>query len=220
MQLLDWQYLIFLLPIAFGTLYLLLLASGLGGGSESGDADASAGHDLGMDHGDIAHGDLGHADAGHAGADHDLSPGLFGMVVSFLGIGKVPMSILMMSYCFVWGAAGIAGLTMLGESSVTRAIGIAAAGSILVTRYLAIGISKLVPSVESYSTPLATLVGLGGEVLYAITDSSGSVRVRDAGDNLRDVPCRVGPGDASIPAGTKVVLFHYDAAKKVFYVSK
>jgi hypothetical protein len=226
MQLLDWQYLIFLLPIALGVLYLLLLASGLGGGSEAGDADASVDHDLGMDHGDvgvdqgdIAHGDISDAHVEHAGADHDLHPGVLGSAVSFLGIGKVPMSILMMSYCFVWGATGMASLNMLGEPSVTKAIGIAAGASVLITRYLALGIAKLVPSVESYHTPLSTLVGLGGEVLYAITDSSGTVRVHDVETNLRDVPCRVAPGDKSIPAGTKVVLFHYDAAKQVFYVS-
>jgi hypothetical protein len=219
MQLLDWQYLIFLLPIAFGALYLLLLASGLSGGTESGDADASVGHDLGVDHGDVAHGDIGHAQVEHAGADHEFHPGVFDTVISFLGIGKVPISILMMSYCFVWGTVGMASLTMLGEPSVGKAIGIAVAASVLVTRYLAIGIAKVVPSVETYHTPQSTLVGLGGEVLYAITGTSGIVRVRDVNDNLRDVPCRVGAGDKSIPAGTKVVLFHYDPAKKVFFVS-
>ncbi|HVP10125.1 MAG TPA: hypothetical protein VMV94_02945 [Phycisphaerae bacterium] len=226
MQLLDWQYLIFLLPIAFGALYLLLLAAGLSGGTEAGDADASVDHDLamdhgdvGVDHGDLAHGDIGHAHVEHAGMDQELHPGAFETFISFLGIGKVPVSILMMSYCFVWGVVGMASLTMLGEPSVGRAIAIAVVASIVVTRYLAIGIAKLVPSVESYSTPLSTLVGLGGEVLYAITDASGTVRVRDPQDNIRDVPCRVAPGDKSIPAGTKVVLFHYDRVKKVFFVS-
>ena len=233
MQLLDWQYLIFLLPIAFGALYLLLMAAGLSGGSETGDADASVDHDVGMDHGDVdadqgdvtadhgdvAAGDVGHAHIEHAGLDQELHPGLFDTAIGFLGIGKVPMSILMMSYCFIWGVSGMASITLLGEQAAVKAIGIAVVASILVTRYFAIGLSKLVPSVESYHTPQSTLVGLGGEVLYAITDSSGIVRVRDAQDNLRDVPCRVAPGDKRIPAGTEVVLLHYDPVKKVFFVS-
>lgn len=230
MQLLDWQYLIFLLPIAFGTMYLLLMAVGMFGGE--GDADVSAGHDVGLDHGDVgvghgdiahadvSHGDIGHAHVEHAGAGHGMHAGAFDALLGFFGLGKAPLSILMMSYCFVWGGVGVAGLTLLGEPAVWKAAGIAAVTTVLGTRYLAIGLSKVIPSVESYHTPLAALEGLSGEVLYAITENSGTVRVRDQQQNLRDVPCRIAPGEKSIPAGTKVVLFYYDPKTGMFAVSR
>jgi hypothetical protein len=236
MQLLDWQYLIFLLPIGFGTMYLLLMAVGMFGGEDG--SDISAGHDISVDHGevgvdhgsietghgdiahgDMAHGDLGHAEGGSADAGHDLHPSILDVLLGFLGFGKVPMSILIMSYCFVWGGVGLAVLRLLSERSVGRAAGTAAAASVLVTRYLAIAIAKLVPSMESYHVPLSDLEGLSGEVLYAVTQDSGTVRVRDQRRNLRDVPCRVAPGEKNISAGNKVVLFCFDKKTRTFIVA-
>lgn len=229
MQILDWQYLIFLLPIALGALYVLLMAVGMFG--SEGDADVSAGHDAGVDHGDItashgdiahgdvAHGEVGHAHLEHACVGHHVHLSIFDALLGFLGFGKAPMSILMMSYCFVWGGMGLAGLTLFGESAIWRAAGIAGVTTVIGTRYLAIGLARLIPSVESYHTPLADLEGLTGEVLYAITEDSGTVRVRDQQHNLRDVPCRVARGEKSIPAGSKVVLFYYNPATKTFVVA-
>lgn len=243
MQLLEWQYLIFLVPIGFGILYLLMMAVGLFGDGAGADTDADGGdvaaetdldadhdvdlgHDVALDHGHVDLGDLGHADVahphgGHAGAEHGLyQPSLFASFIGFLGIGKVPLSILMMSYCFVWGGAGLAGVTLLGIPRAWTAVAIAAAAAVFITRHLAHGLARLIPSVETYHTPLATLVGLRGEVLYAVTNASGTVRVRDPQQNQRDVPCRVAPGAENIAAGSQVVLVRYDPTRKWFLVAQ
>jgi membrane protein implicated in regulation of membrane protease activity len=239
MQLLEWQNLIFLLPIGLGALYLVLMALGAPSGGESGDTDvggdadvsveagADFDHDADLDHGvEVGHGaDLGHG----VGADHEvptahtdlhleLHPSALAAFLGFLGIGKVPISILMMSYCFVWGAVGLAGVTVFGKDSIWTAIGVAAGAAVLVTRYLAAGISRLLPSVASYYTPERDLVGLKGEVLYEVTESSGMVRLCDERNNLHDVSCHVRPGVKSVPAGTTVVLLRYNAAARVFLV--
>ena len=247
MNLLEWQYLIFLLPIGLGALYLILMALGLSFGEHAADlgadqdadvsvdqGDLGVDHDVGLDHDvdvdqdvgvdhDVAveHGDvsLEHAAAaGQADLASEFHPGALDALIGFLGVGKVPLTILLMSYCFIWGGAGLISLTFLGKVAVWPAIGIAAAAAVLVTRHLAAALARLIPSVESYHTPQRQLVGLRGEVLYEVTETSGMVRVRDEQQNLRDVDARVSPGVTGIPAGTSVVLQRYDAATKSFFV--
>jgi len=216
MQLLEWQSLIFLLPIVAGALYLILMALGLSWGEHGAGGDL--GHDVGLDHGaDVDHGaDLDHG----TDVDHgvDAHPGALAGIASFLGVGKVPLAILGMSYCFVWGAAGLASLTWLGPQAVWTAVALALAAAVFVTRHLAAGIARLVPSVETYSTPARALVGLRGEVLYEVTDRSGVVRVCDPENTLHDVAGRISAGGAPLGAGTTVVLKRYDAAAGFFYV--
>ncbi len=231
MQLLEWQNLIFMVPIGLGTLYLLMLAVGASAGDHGHAADVghepdlSADHDLSAEHALSAEHGLGlehHAglehtpDAGHGGAEHEVHPSLLATLVGLLGIGKVPFSILLLSYCFVWGVAGLASNILLEHKSPWVAIAIAAGAAVVVTRHLALGLSRLIPSVESYHTPLRQLLGLEGQVLYQVTENSGVVRVRDQQDTLRDVSCRVKPGSPSIPAGTRVVLLSYDASTRTF----
>ncbi len=86
MALLDWQNLIFLLPMLAALGYTLLMAAGLGFGEHGIDVDLDVGHDLdaGVEH-DL---DTDH-DIGHAGALASLL-GLF-------GVGRVPLSILILS---------------------------------------------------------------------------------------------------------------------------
>jgi membrane protein implicated in regulation of membrane protease activity len=183
------------------------------------DVDVDADTDVSLEHGgDFAHGDVGHGELAHGAGGHEVHASALGAFVGFLGIGKVPLSILMMSYCFVWGVAGLVSVTLLGKEPLWPAVAIAAGAAVLITRQLAAGLSRLIPSVESYHTPQRQLVGLRGDVLYEVTDSSGVVRVHGPQDTLRDVSCRVVPGAKNIPAGTSVVLLRYDAATGVFYV--
>jgi hypothetical protein len=236
MQLLEWQNLIFLVPIAFGALYLLLLAVGLSFGEhgadtdvghdadvsvEQGDADLSS--DAGIDHDvDVDH-DIGAeqaGDVGHAEGAAGLEGGTFEALIGFFGVGKVPLTILMMSYCFVWGGAGLIAINILGQDAAWPAIGIAAGAAVFGTRYLAKGLGRLIPSVETYHTPQRHLVGLRGEVLYEVTETSGVVRVCDEQQNLRDVAARVGPGVRPVPAGATVVLQRYNGATKSFLVAR
>jgi len=230
---LEWQFLLFLVPIALGVLYvLLMLMGGVGAGhgeADGGDADAGAGElatvdaDAGVDlHADAGHFDL--HDAAHPGAagaqTHAAGAGGFVSVAAgFLGFGRVPLSILIMCYCFVWGLVGMATLTLAGPARISLAIALALAASILATRQIALLLSRLLPSYESYYTPPRALLGLHGQVLYEVTASSGVVRLRDERQNLRDMPARVYPGQAPIRAGERVALLRYDAAARTFLVA-
>jgi membrane protein implicated in regulation of membrane protease activity len=148
-----------------------------------------------------------------------LHVGAFGSVIGFLGVGKVPLTILLMSYCFVWGAVGLSAITLWGTAAVGKAVAVALIAAVLVTRFVAAGIARVLPSVESYHTPLRQLVGLSGEVLYEVTNDSGTVRLRDPSSDLRDVSSRIPAGAPRLPAGTRVMLLRYDAAARTFLVT-
>ncbi len=210
MALLDWQNLIFLLPMLAALAYTLLMASGLGFGEHGVAVD----HDmaLGVDH-DV-----------NAGAAHDLHTGNDGghsgslaRLLGLFGVGKVPLSILILSACFLWGAVGLALNVWLGTEDMFRVSGLAALAAVVGTRLLAEGLSALMPGEESYHTPKEELVGLVGDVLYEVTPTSGAVRLRDPTGNLLDLDCRIHAGDC-VKAAQRVVLDEYDPAADLFYV--
>ena len=124
-----------------------------------------------------------------------------------------------MSYCFVWGVAGILGLAFLGKDPAWLSIAIAGGAAVVITGQLAGFVGRLIPSVETYSTPPRALLGLTGKVLYTVTDTSGVVRLRDERASLRDVACRVAGGTPPIAAGSVVVLQRFDRAARVFQVA-
>jgi hypothetical protein len=245
MQLLEWQYLLFLAPIGLGALYLLVMAAGLVG--EGGDADVDADADLGADVAADVDADADLGDAGDVGvdadtdadigadldydadlaADHDAGlahaagaePGVFTAVATLLGIGKVPLSLLLLTYLLVWGGAGLITLTLVGQQRVAIAIAVAAAAALLIPRQLAGVVARLVPAFETYAMPARGLLGLTGLVLYRVTADSGTVRVHEPGGTFRDVPGRTAEGVESIPADTPVVLLRYDPRTEVYTVA-
>ena len=84
MNLLAWYNLIFLLPLAVGLLLIFGNMAGIGA-----DADADVDHDADADH------------------DHDAGSKLFLHVLTALGVGKVPLSIVMMLMCMIFGGIGM-----------------------------------------------------------------------------------------------------------------
>jgi hypothetical protein len=220
MAILEWQNLIFLLPMAAAILYILLMAVGLSWG---GGADLDAGHDVHIEVGHDVHFDAGHdagdathsAEHGHEG--HDSHAGLFGRICGVLGIGKIPISILGMSYCMIWGATGLVLNAWLGTDEIVRIVLYAALAAVIGGRAIAEGLARMMPREESYHTPKAALVGQVGEVLYEVTRTSGAVRLHDPSGNLLDLDCRV-QDDTGIKAGTKVVLHEYEPSADIFFV--
>ena len=219
MGLLEWQNLIFVLPMSAALLYVVLLASGLSFGDHG---DVAAGHDLhvAVDHDlDAGHDLSGGADQAVDTAEsaHGHPPHILGALLTLLGVGKVPVSILILSACLTWGAAGLILNVVLGTTSMQRVVGFALLAAVVGTRLLAEGLALVLPGEESYHTPKPQLVGEAGQVLYAVTRTSGTVRLQDRSGNLLDLDCRT-YGEESIPAGARVVLQEYDPAADVFFV--
>jgi hypothetical protein len=211
MTMLEWQNLIFLLPMLGAILYILMMAVGVISG-EGGDLDAD--HDVHVEVGHDVSPDAGHdADAGHGGAHL----GLLERALGLLGVGKVPLSILCLSFGLIWGAAGLVLNAVLGVEGMRQNILFAALAALLGGRTIAEGLAYLLPREESYHTPKADLVGQVGEVMYEVTHSAGTVRLSDPSGNLLDLDCRIEDGP-DLKAGTRVVLHKYDSAADVFFV--
>lgn len=228
-DLLQWWNLVFLLPSAGAFIYLVFLASGLGGVEHDSDVHADVhldahldvGHELSMDH-ELDHGIEHAADHGYdAEASH--GPSIFHQALSFLGIGRIPFSLVAMSFAFLWGFLGYTTNSLAKEMIpnpyvfVWLSLVVAGIGSSWGTGFLAGLISRFLPSVESYGSSGEDLVGKTAEARYAITDRSGSAILRDSFGNLLEVSCRSQGGEA-IPSGCRVVLAYYDERERLYVV--
>lgn len=243
---LGWWNLIYLAPFLIALTYLGVYVMT---GMTFGDAD----HDVSADHGgDAAHdaadhsaekelswepsaevqadahaalGDEAHHDtAHHAGADR--TPG-FGAVslLSIIGFGKVPLSLMLMILLICWGISGFATNQLLhktmsdGDNVGLISLPIAAVISLVATAILTRVLGKVMPRDESTAKTLPQLVGQEGTAILPITEGFGLAKVLDGSGVGIQVPCRVAPGQETISADRAVVLMRFDRTERVFYVT-
>lgn len=214
MKFLQWWNLVFILPFFTAVASTLLLASGM---IAHGDGDAD--HDVSIDH-DFDHG----IEGGYHDIEHEREG--FGLkVLSFLGFGKVPISILLTSFCYVWGFSGFVSNIALESALKFPFIyfwfSVFNAGflSVFSTKYLAKGIAAVMPSTETYGLKNEDFVGKIATVRYPITEKSGAAWFYDQHKTLQEVPCRVFPGEEIISLNMRVVLMRYDGKERAFFVS-
>lgn len=206
-SLLQWWNLIFLLPALAAVLYLLLLALG---------ALPAEGHELAI-------GDAGHVEL-HDGLAHDHDGGdpLHG-ALNLIGVGRVPLSLILISFAILWGVFGWLGTRLFSnffpvpEVYFWPSLLFAFVGAAVCTRLLASGLGRVMPGTETYGAGARELIGRMASVRYPLTESAGTVQVHDRHGSLHEVPARVLPGEATIPMGARVVLWRYDAEGGVYF---
>jgi len=206
-QYLQWQYLLFELPFAFGLIYLGMMMVGLG--TDGPDMDHDFDHDS---HNNIETGDVS-------------SGNILLEALSLLGVGKVPISIVIMCFCFSWGFFGWATNELLSPIFpamlyVWASLAVAFFGSVTTTKSLAQLIAKFMPGTETFCTSESNLVGKRATAKYPITDSSGSATLIDEHGHFQEVICRVDPSSEHIPIDTMVVLVRYERDEHAFYVRR
>jgi membrane protein implicated in regulation of membrane protease activity len=148
---------VFGVPLVAGVLLVLGLAFGL----------AEFGSELEMDLDDGVEGD----------AD--------GLLVA-LGVGRVPLSVLLLLLLLSFGGLGLVvyPLLLLAVSAGLALIAawlLAGLGSLLVTRLLGGLFARYLPSVETYASEKRELVGRAAVVLMRLSDVEHVLRVKDAG---------------------------------------
>ncbi|MBI2877713.1 MAG: DUF1449 family protein [Candidatus Tectomicrobia bacterium] len=188
MEFLAWWNLIFLLPGSVGILLALLAALGVGD-DHGPDVDAHVDTvaieteveaDLEADH---------EADVHHGGG------GLLADLLSLLGVGQVPLGILLTMLCLLFGFIGfgvnqlLAGLLPVW-GFVPISLGAAALGSLFLTGSLARVVSRFLPAEESYVTSFEALAGQTGKVVLLCSPTEGYAQVRDRYGNLQEVHCQ------------------------------
>ncbi len=213
-ELLLWQNVIFWAPMIVGTL-LYALSSLVGGDHDHSEGDLHA--DVGAE-ADAAAGSDGDA-AGHdAGHDAGHEAGLQSSIWAYFGVGKVPLAAVLASLMFGWGIAGMVTNQLAGLSRVSASIAVAGLFALLFTRIVTRLIARYVPAYQSYSQGGSALFLTEGEVLYTVSAKSGTVRVLDRYNNLRDLDCRVRPDQPPIGKGEKVYVDDYDARTHTYFV--
>lgn len=191
------------------------------GDVESGvDTEANAPGDGAAVH---AH-DAGH---GHAAGEHahDDHPSARALTLSWLGVGRVPLSLILMTLLMTWGLIGFAanqfGRQVVSEPSqfVLASLPIALVGSLLSTGLISKAIGHYLPTSETYARRRHELLGEVGQAVYEINDTFGMAAVRDSGGDRHQIACRVQPGADAIPKGSIVVLVGYHGEERFFYVA-
>ncbi|MGC4042365.1 MAG: DUF1449 family protein [Armatimonas sp.] len=201
MNLLRWEWLIFLVPLGLGILIALSAVVGVGG-----EHDADTDHALEMDHD-------GGSDLDHNGDGH----------VSFLewmGVGAAPLSLVGLSFLLLFAVVGLLGNLAWGIERVWFSLGLATVVTTVGTRYLAKGLARLAPATETHSVARHELIGCEGVAIYPITATSGTARLYDRLKNLRQLDCRTFTGDDDIPEGARITVVDYDTERQVFTVRR
>ena len=242
----SWWNLVFIVPFLLALLYLgLYTASGITFGEPDADADFDADADADVDA--DADGEMGvdadhDADLGAEGdfdadadadvdADHDhdadhAGGSALGQALTWLGVGRVPVSLLVMVLLMVWGAAGFIFNYLailwpgLPQNAAMAGISLPAAGllSILATRGVSRLIVRFMPLDAAHVIRRHELLGLVGEAILPIDKQVGLAALRDSDGDLHQIPCRRHGDGPAIDKGAKVKLVAYNGKQKLYYV--
>jgi hypothetical protein len=215
-------------PFAVALVYLAaVVMTGVGMGDTDVDADADAGVDADADADTDGNADSdadGHDANGHDADGDAHHPSAAGLALAWLGVGRVPVSLLVVVLLLTWGGTGFV-VNMLARPSVEwyaarLSIPVAAPVSVLVTRAVVMLIGRFMPLNETSARPRGHLVGSVGEAIYGIDERFGMAGVRDPQGDLHQVTCRVGEGVPPIDKGSRVKLVAYSARDRMFFVTR
>jgi Protein of unknown function (DUF1449) len=201
--LLAWHNVIFYIPLVIGV--LLVLGSAFGSHDQDGDVE----HDV--------HGALdapGHGD-GH---------GALGKALEVLGVGRVPLTVVLMMASLLFGGLGVIMNTLLSAARVpgwlVPAIAIVAAfaGMLFLTGSAVRVINRAMPATETYRITRHEFAGCTGVLLLPADESSGYAQVKDREGNVHNVKCHTS-GD-TIAKGTPILIVQYEEESKTYLVTK
>ncbi len=214
----DWQNLVFAIPLALTLVLGVLAATGILGSGGDGDHDAD--HDADADH--YADHDAD-ADADQD-ADHDADDAsVGGQLASLLGIGRAPLTLVLASF---FGLFGIVGLLLnrtleqlagRGVLAFSGALLGALVASVAGTRALSSVVGRALPKVETYVARGRDFEGLIGDAETAIDARGGLVRVKDPHGTVQQLRCVV-RDDAPIARSARVLLVEYDPSSQTYFV--
>jgi membrane protein implicated in regulation of membrane protease activity len=149
--------------------------------------------------------------AGAVELDLDADAG-GGALLDWLGIGRVPLLMLLVVFLAAFGLLGLALQQAIGPLSAWIAGPIAAAAALPVTGIGARGLARIMPQDETTAVSLETLVGRRGTVTVgtARSGSPAQARVRDVHGQSHYVMVEPHDPGHSIAEGETVLLIRRD----------
>lgn len=210
-----WQNIVFFIPIAVGI--ILVFGSAFGGHDADGDHDVDGDAD---NDGDVR--GAGHIDdPSHQHAD-GVEKGLFGKALSVLGIGRVPLTMVMMMASLLFGGIGIVMNTILSALISVPwiyapiSIAVAFLGMVTLTGNAAKLLNRYMPTTETYRVSKHDLAGQTGVLLLPSDTSDGLAQVKDHEGNVHNVRCRTLKGP--MPKGGEILVIEYDEGTNTYVV--
>ena len=230
-ELLAWYNIIFYIALAASLLMVGGIILGVGVDSDA-DHDLEHDVDVDIDHSlelDADH-DMDHdADHDHEAKDGnplDASAGqsrsLFARFMSVAGVGKVPLTYLLLLLFLTFGGIGFVSNTLLEPLLVSPwiyfwiSLTLAIFGAIFFTGRLAKLVNKYMPSTETYAPNKMDLIGARGEVAIKTTDEFGVAQVYDNRGNLHRINCTTEQGE--FLQGHKIIVVEYNDKTDFFIV--
>lgn len=196
----EWQNAIFAASIVFWLIYLFISLMGSGGD------DALTSHEIDKDI------DLHHMDK-DIDIHHGNSPQEGFSLLSYLGIGRCPVSIVLMLLGVSWGFVGLVCNGVFHALWVIPPLlyfWISATIALIIalpfTSFMSRIIARIMPRKGTTAISLESLVGKTGESSVTIDSKSGRVRVRDDYNSLHNIYCRTSPEDNPIPPNKEVLI--------------
>lgn len=205
-RILEWQNLVFVLALLLAGVLVLGAALGLVGADAEAELDVDADADADAD-----------ADVDVDG-DHDLPAA----ALALLGVGRAPLSLLLITLLVAFGATGIC-LNLLLEpwlgSPLARGVlAVLGAGSasMLAGGAMSRLFARFVPGLESYATEAHDVIGVTGVAEMRITGRFGVARVSDRTGTPLQLRCRAHATD--IPKGSEIVVVDFDDERRIYTV--
>jgi len=213
---LDWQNVVFYIPLTVGL--LLVLVAMLGGHDHSGahaeahvdgHLEPHAGLDAGADHHGLA------AEVPGEGSS-------LGKVLSVFGVGKVPLTIVLMVAYLVFGGVGVIANIVFSSAGLAPgvfgpiSIGVAFAVVLASTGAAARLLQRVMPASETYRVSRHDFAGCTGKLLLPADATSGYAQVKDFEGNVHNIQCRA--IKEPLPKGAAILVVAYDEKTRTFLV--
>jgi hypothetical protein len=196
----SWHPFLFIVPLILSLVFVA--SSVLGAGDVDVDLDIDV--DADMD----------------AHPDPELSDGLGGLrILSAIGIGKAPLSVVLMFLLMLFGTIGFSALQFLRtwlsiNVATLLSLFLATAIAPLLTRILAQHLGKRIPATETYATEPSDFIGATGVVELELGDHTVIVRTTDKHGTLHKLRCQ--PNSEALKRGQTVIITEPDTSQSLF----
>ncbi len=237
-MLLQWHYLIFILPMGAAAVLLLLSSLRLGhhsghsghhgpalhGHAPAAHAAHAAPHTAPSGHGAHQTTTTGHgAGSGRAAANGqkatDARPHVTvsnHLVLNLTGANRAPLAMILEAFLLIWGVCGLWAHQLMIHSEqpspqkIGLLVGIALVGGVVGARVAASLIGRFMPQDETLIVSRNELIGLTGTVVFTASQTSGRIHIYDTFGTLHDETCRVAPGQLTIEKGRQAMVLDMD----------
>jgi len=145
----------------------------------------------------------------------DAEVGILEEALSFFGIGKVPLSVIIMTFLIGFSVTGWAANTLLKGILITPVLFFpvscfaALFCGLTLTKLLAGTLGRIMKPVETSAVRGSSLAGCIGRASLPVTDRFGTALVHDRYGSLHKVMCKVAEGAETVPKGRHVLLVRY-----------